>query len=483
MKKTHTLALVAMLSALALGACNNFLTGDKLTNNPNKSTAATADQLFIGVQVAVMGQFEPYPMNLLPLWDQQIAGVNRQWRTLSNFGQGTDNLTSDGLWNAFYGGGGLADIKRGIAAADAVGNQKEIGQFRVLEALYMGTAADLWGDVPFDSAGNPFPTFDSQAAVYAHVQLLLDSAITDLGAGGEGAGVDFYFSGDFSKWIAVAHTLKARYYMHTAELPNLAYDDAILQLVISEAAQGVADPSGSLQTVHTTNTFEQNLFYQFLVGSRKGDVEPSAIHINLAKQFNDQVLLATLYSRNSAGQYLGSSAGQSAGSLVSNFAIAPDYAMPLVTYSENILLDAEARYRRGDTGAGGAAAADLATERATLGETGAPTLPTGANALLVAILDEKYLQNFLNPEAYFDYLRTCVPNVPLPVLHDSNFPYVPARFQYGYTESTTNTANIPSEAGLYSNANWPKHAADPSGATCFGQAGRPENTAGTSLHH
>lgn len=480
MKMTRTLALVAMLSALGLGACNNFLSGDKLTNNPNKTTGATADQLFIGVQVAVMGQFESFPMNLLPTWDQQIQGVGRQWITFSNFGAGTDNLTSDGMWNAFYGGGGLADIKRGIAASEAAGRQKEVGQFRVFEALYMGTAADLWGDVPFDSAGTPSPTFDAQADVYAHVQALLDSAITDLSGAGEGAGVDFYFNGDFDKWTAVAHTMKARFYMHTAEKPDLSYDNAILQNVIDEAAEGISDPSGSLQTVHTQNTFEQNLFYQFLVGSRKGDVEPSAIHINLAKQFNDQVLLAKLYAKNSAGQYLGSSPGQSAGTLTSNFAIAPDYPMPLVTYSENILLDAEARYRLGDTGPGGAAATDLATERAAMGETGAPTLPTGANALLVAILDEKYLQNFLNPEAYFDYLRTCVPNVPLPVHHDSNFPYVPARFNYGYTESTTNP-NIPSEDGLYSNANWPKHATDPSGATCLGQVNRPANTAATSL--
>lgn len=472
MKKTRTLALVATLAALVSVGCNNFLTGDKLTKNPNKPTQVTPDQLFIGVQVAVMGQWETYPMNLLPLWVQQIAGVNRQWATYSDFSSGTDNLTSDGLWNSFYDAGGLADIRRGEKAASDAGNQREVGQFRVFEALYMGTAADLWGDVPYDSAGTPFPIFDSQLAVYAHVQAVLDSAISDMAGAGNGAGVDFYFGGDFSKWTAVAHTMKARFYMHTAEKSDLSYDNAILNQVLTETALGIADPSGSLNTQHTTNNLEQNLFYQFLVGSRKGDVEPAALHINLAKQFNDQVLLAQLYAKNSVGDYVGSPPGFSIGSSVSNFAIAPDYSMGLVTYSENILLDAEARYRLGDTGLAGVAAQDLNAERLAYGESGSAVIPSGANGLLVGILEEKYVRNFLNPEVYFDYLRTCVPNLPLPSGHTSAFNYIPSRFNYGYTESTTNP-NMPADP--VANGNWPKHATGPAGVTCSGQVNRPAN--------
>ena len=86
----------------------------------------------------------------------------------------------------------------------------------------MGLATDLWGDVPFTDAGSPFPTFDSQADVYTHIQALLDSAITNLGGAGGGNAVDFYFGNDFDKWIATAHTLKARYYMHTAENGDLS---------------------------------------------------------------------------------------------------------------------------------------------------------------------------------------------------------------------------------------------------------------------
>jgi len=468
MKKTHKLALVATFVTFAAAGCNSFLTGDCVSNSCNQPTSATSDQLFIGVQVGLMGNWETYPMNLLPLWAQQIAGVNRQWASYSNYGSGTDDLTSDGLWISMYASGGLADIRSGEAQATTAGNMKAVGQFQVIEALTIGFITDLWGDVPFDSAGTPFPTFDKQSDVYAHVEALLDTAITNLGGSGAGNAVDFYFSNDFSKWIATAHTLKARYFMHTAENSDLSYDPTKLNGVLTETAQGISSPDGDFSTVHTTTTFEQNLFYQFLIGSRAGDVEPSSLHINLAKQFNDDVLLAQTYNKNSSGNYLGSPAGVSAGSNVSTFAIGPEYRQGIVTNAENLLLNAEANYRLGNSGP---ALADLNLERTNYGESGSAVVPGGTNGLLVGILEEKFVRLFLNPEVYFDYLRTCVPNLSLPANHTGGFQYVPARLPYSYTEQTTNTANTPADPNA--NAVWPKHATGPAGLTCAGQVNRP----------
>ncbi|MEO8880478.1 MAG: SusD/RagB family nutrient-binding outer membrane lipoprotein [Gemmatimonadaceae bacterium] len=467
MKKSYKLALVALAaSTITATGCNSFLTGEGLTNNPNQPTSATADQLFIAMQVAVMGDWESYPMNLLPLWVNQIAGVNRQWQSYAQFKSGTDNLTSDGLWISFYASGGLADIRRGETAAAANGNQKEVGQFRVIEALLMGTAADIFGDVPYDSALTPFPIFDPQAAVYAHVQAVLDSAITDLSGAGGGAGADFYYGNNFGQWTALAHTLKARFYMHTAENADLSYNNAILGQVLTETAAGISTVGGSFSTKHTTTTFETNLFYEFLVGSRAGDVEPGAEHINLAKQLNDNAELASLYSTNNQGQYVGSAAGASAGSNISTFIFPSDYSMGIVTYSENLLLSAEAHYRLGQAGP---ALTDYTTERAAYGDAGAP-IPAGANGLLVGILEEKYVRNFLSPEVYFDYLRTCVPNIPIPANASTSFPFIPPRLPYSYTERTTNPKT---PADPVANTAWPKHPTGPAGLVCSGQVGRP----------
>jgi hypothetical protein len=463
--KSRALALVAMLVAVTTYGCNSFLTGDKLSNNPNLPTNATPDQLFIGVQVSLMAQWETYPLNLLPTWVDQIAGVNRQWANYANYASGTDNITSDATWNSFYGPGGLADVRRAEDEATALGNMKQVGQLQVIEALLMGTAADLFGDVPYDSALTPMPKFDAQADVYTHVQATLDAAISNLAGAGSGGAVDFFFGNDFSKWAATAHTLKARYYMHTAENADLSYDNTKLQSVLTETAQGISSASADFQTQHTENNLEQNLFFQFLIGSRKGDVEPSQLHMSLLQQLNDDVLLSELYT----SPYVGSSPALSGGSNVSQFKVSGTTPMIIVGNYENLLLSAEAHYRLGDTGPTGTAATELQTEHTNYGEPGSVPIVGGTNGLLVTILSEKYARGFLNPEAYFDYLRTCVPNIQLPAGIANAFTAVPARFNYGFTERSTNT-KAPSDP--IANGNWPKHPTGPAGNPCFGQRNR-----------
>src|ERR671933_139660 len=128
MKKSLKLALVAALPVVALAGCKDWLTGDKLSNNPNKPTSATAEQLFTGIQVSIMSMWETYPMNLLPLWAQQIVGVQRQWRDYSNYLSSTDNQAADALWNQMYGGGGIADTRRVDSLTSESGNLVLRGQ-------------------------------------------------------------------------------------------------------------------------------------------------------------------------------------------------------------------------------------------------------------------------------------------------------------------------------------------------------------------
>ncbi|HLB07970.1 MAG TPA: SusD/RagB family nutrient-binding outer membrane lipoprotein [Gemmatimonadaceae bacterium] len=460
--KSRALALVAMIAAVTTFGCNSFLTCDKCIKNPNLPTSASADQLFIGVQVATMAQWETYPLNLLPTWVDQIAGVNRQWANYADYASGTDNITSDATWISMYGPGGLADLRRAEDEATLAGNLKEVGELKVFEALLMGTSADLFGSIPYDSALTTEPKFDAQADVYTHVQATLDTAISDLASGGTGTTVDFFYANDFAKWTAAAHTLKARFFMHTAENGDLSYDNTKLNSVLTETALGISNPSGDLATQHTSNSLEANLFYEFLVGSRAGDVEPAQLHISLLQALNDNVLLASLYS----APYSGSSAGVSAGSHVSSFRVGPTTQMIIVGNYENLLLSAEAHFR---LGAAGTAATELQTEHSNYGEPGSAPIVGGTNGLLVTIINEKFARGFLNPEIYFDYLRTCVPNIPLPANIANAFTAVPARFNYGFTEEVTNTKT---PADPIANGNWPKHLTSASGAACFGQKDR-----------
>ena len=54
MRCNTNVALVSLGLLLGTAGCDTFLTGDKLSNNPNLPTAASIQQLFVGVQA---GQF------------------------------------------------------------------------------------------------------------------------------------------------------------------------------------------------------------------------------------------------------------------------------------------------------------------------------------------------------------------------------------------------------------------------------------------
>ena len=77
--KSRALALVAMVGAATTFGCNNFLTGDKLSNNPNLPTTATADQLFIGVQNWLRRRRGSLPAHPIARVEEISVGGARPW--------------------------------------------------------------------------------------------------------------------------------------------------------------------------------------------------------------------------------------------------------------------------------------------------------------------------------------------------------------------------------------------------------------------
>ena len=67
----------------------------------------------------------------------------------------------------------------------ATGDSAYAGVAKVLEAWYVGLAADVWGDVPYSQAVDstvPTPALDPQEQVYAALQTKLDEAIASMNA-------------------------------------------------------------------------------------------------------------------------------------------------------------------------------------------------------------------------------------------------------------------------------------------------------------
>lgn len=485
MKKQLKLTLAAAASALLLAGCSDFLKGPGLSNNPNVPTTASADQLWVGAQTAAMAQWENYPYMLYFLWVQQISGVNRQWQNYARFQAGTDLNAAEGAWNQTYGPGGLLDLRKVDSLLQGQGNPAMIGESQVLEALYVGTAADMYGSVPYSTALTPLPTFDTQAQVYAEVQATLNTAITNLNAGGSGPFADFFYAIDgcdnlcaYPKWIALANTLKARFFMHTAHTGSgNSYNALVLDSVIKYATIGISSDAGTMQTNHTSTPGEQNLFFNFL-DSRAGDVSASALHIQEIKTAGANQLLPFFYIANAGCPAYCGSPPDVQGVSVAAFSVKATTPVEMVSFVENQMLLAEAQFLKlgGSNGS-----TTLNNYRATQGEASLGAI-SGA-VLQTAILREKYIHDFFNPEVWDDYLRTCYPNVVMtPQMQSaggSALPYVPARLPVGYTEQTANATNVPPtvngqpmNGNNAANLNTPK-TVDPTGAACLGQVNRP----------
>ena len=133
--------------------------------------------------------------------------------------------------------------------------------------------------------------------------------------------------------------------------------------------------------------------------------------------------------------------------------------MPIVTWAESRLIEAEAAYKGGDE-AGARAALNAVRAAVPL-----PASAATGTALFTAIMEEKYVATFRTPEAWNDYKRTCYPNI-TPTAGKTN---VIGRLPYGSAERSTNP-NVPA-LGAQPLKNWndPVTATSTNGAACIGQ--------------
>lgn len=459
MKQSLKIALAAA-AAVALVACNPFLTGEGLTNDPNNPTTATREALFMGVQATTWGQQESSPALTVCMWMQQCTGGGG--RFVEEFGHyRIDEGSFSFDFNSVYTGGGLTDIRKVQASASDAGDRQFLGIAQIYEALIIGTAADLWGDIPYTQAlTTAAPTLDNQFAVYDSVQALLSRAIVNLAGAGPGPGErDLVFGGDAASWSKVAHTLKARYFLHTAEaagagLLGTRTAAQVYADVIAQATLGISDATGAadFRAFHGQNTSERNVWYQFSQTTFGTDLVAGKRLVDIMKAGNDP-RLPLYFGLNAGDRYGGDDVNvpQPADSVsaVDGTRNSPTFRQPFVSYAENELMLAEAYNRTLDDAN---ARTHFNNERATV-----PPLPAigggivGA-AMLDSIMTEKYVALFQNIEVWNDYKRTCRPAL-VPYTGPGSGAIagkIPGRFFYGSNERNTNP-NIPDPSAQVAN--------------------------------
>ncbi|MEO7102441.1 MAG: SusD/RagB family nutrient-binding outer membrane lipoprotein [Gemmatimonadaceae bacterium] len=426
----------AVLTVVASG-CNNFLKSDNVSKDPNNPLQATPKQFFGSVQSNLWQMQSGDLARLTSLWMQQVVGVQRQMLQEYQY-SGVVEGSFDAEFARAYQGGGSLDLRKIDSISTIFGDSVFLGISQIVEAWMIGTDADIWGDIPYSQADSFFtyktPVLDPQQQVYASIQTLLSQGIANLqtGAGVGPQGVDLVYGGDPAKWTALAHTLKARFYLHTAEqLGTPAYTNAL-----AEANMGISSNDGDyIANFSGSQAAESNPWWQFVDPSgptgRSGDL------IGGPSFLSD--LMTSLGDPRFADYFDLTSDSTSSFSI---YRENTTYPQPYVTYNENLLIKAEAQLQ---TGAAGPALITLNQERAAWA-TATPwhrayTLPPIGASSLNAIMTEKYIVLFQNVETWNDYKRTCIPNL-TPVNGGDQNGVIPGRLLYPLQERQTNP-NVP----------------------------------------
>jgi starch-binding outer membrane protein, SusD/RagB family len=521
----HSLKFVLSAAlAISVAGCGDFLSGPGVDQDPNNITKLTRPgPLYIGIQALQSVQFEGQLARNAAEYVQQVAGISRQQVGYDLYQM--DPSTIDPHFYSVYGssiviqgGGGLLDIKKMQQLARAVNDSIYLGIGKVYEALVIGMAASIWGDIPYRQAAdstNLTPAFDPQLQVYSDVLAQLDSAIFFLSAtpaapnaGPTSDNSELIYldrGGDAAALAAVytqvAHSLKARYHMHLAEVDPTHY-----ALALAEVPLGINTPANDMLWFHDQSPSGQNVWWQFM--NTRTDIGPGAAIVEIMKRriaqgvdnaerlnfyfqqsvfdpnpavAGDEVPVGFFGYRpgvstnvvtaggiyNGNGSPAGAGGGSDPGGNYSLFNFIDqntdpgDVRMPVITYAETQLIGAEAAFQTGGQGAA-QPYLDAARAQRSFGARGTTPitftpLPT-APATLQNIMEEKYVTLFLNIEAWNDYKRTCLPALaPAPTALGSTLPGtnpVPGRLPYGITEINANP-HTPSVSPVGRNANDP----------------------------
>ena len=451
-----SLAIAAVLG-ISLSGCSDFLSGPTVDEDPNNPTvgATSEDNLFAGFQAS---QFTNYSSTLaftICGYVQQCKGVNGRFVETQLTEYNTSPLTFDINFIGVYALGGLRDLREVQAKLDARTIQDPLyeGITHVWEALMMSEAADKWGDIPYTEAGQDAigqPALDDQLAVYNRLVALLDQAIGELAdpTGVGPGGVDFVYGGNAAAWTAMAHTLKARILLHTLRHPSVCGPTitaacAVLPTIVAETNLGLpVDGSLDFTTVVSGNSAqEQNGWFQFYASSgfdddlRAGDFIVTLMSTRNAGGQDPRFASYFVQPEDPSVGRPADGQGPFIARVMTPGPGTPNFPQPWVTGDENALIRAEANFYLG-----GAALAqpDLNAVRTKYGLAGAVV------ATLPAIMEEKYVTLFQNPEVWNDYKRTGCP-----VLTSTSTQglgpmgaAIPRRVYYGQSEFDVNS-NVP----------------------------------------
>ncbi len=374
------------------------------------------------------------------VWMQQLRGQDRQFVAINNYNIRTSDPNN--LWNSMYQGV-LMDLEQLISKAEDPDNLERniAGAAKVLKAVSLSLATDVWGSIPYSEAflgsDELTPVYDDQQSIYNNIQGLLDEAISDLQSGSDenivGITNDYIYEGDPGAWLKAAYSLKARLTMRLSEVTSVNYNE-----VIEDLENGFTSIDDDMeQPFDDASSAGYNPLYQF-IEQRPGYISNSSVY--------DSIMEGD--PRNGIQVWSEDGFWTSQGSPVL-----------FMGYTEALFLKAEAQFRNDALeDAKGTLVSALESSLIKYGViAGNESFLTDFEAeidglsgedFLERLILEKYKHLFTSPEVYNDWRRTGYPELE-PVVGDE----IPKRYPYPQDEFQYNLENVP-EVNIYQRVWW-----------------------------
>ena len=397
------------------------------------------------------------------MYSGQLIGFSSLYSNI--YGYNLSTVEANGSWNALYVG--VLTNMRNLQENSS--NSLLVGIAQIIEGHAFGTAASLWGDVPYSEAGNPEiedPVFDGQVSVYNAAIAKLDQGIQTLSAAGSGGlSQDIIYGGDKSKWIAAAYTLKARFSLHKKDYTG----------AVSAANSGISSASGDMtyNPPGSQSSGDVNLFATILNGSRAGDLGNSSggSESYLLQLLSNSYSINRNHSKTDETARYGYYKINSSSGSANTGVIAETEPQNMATYFENQLILAEAKGRSGGVSSGlphlnnvrswlnsgGGLNDNHITDSYNYAAFDAADFNSGGientdgidpkSAFLREVIEERYVSGFGMHMPFNDARRLrksdSAISVPFVLVDGPGAPY-PERMPYSYNELNSN-ANAPAE--------------------------------------
>ncbi len=455
-------AALSLLLIFSVG-CEKIVVG--INDNPNEISSDSFEAgvlLLRGIEIANISVQAGHGTRIGGMWTGQTRGLILLYKSIAEYNISAEETNN--IWqNAYQGVVKQARLLRQQTASSPKAKQYS-GITKVLEAHTLGTMASLFGDIPYTEIAREEiadPKFDSQKFVFAQLQILLDEAITDLGAApNTDIPEDLIYAGNTVKWIKAARTLKARLYMYTREYDK-ANQQALIGILTATDAMLYTPPAIGLGST--------NLNYKMVI-ERGGYWGFTGSYLDnlLGKVRNNAKTQEN--ARLAYYRFDGASATNNKGIAAINT------PMVLVGFEENQLILAETAVRAGKTADGLAqlnklrayltggkaflklnAADPLKYDAYVLadfekgGMENLDGIPTD-RALLREIIEERYVSGFTGLLAFDDLRRLSSKEKDIAVLPPYNSPTIkqyPQRFIVAQSELSANQ-NAPKDPGIFS---------------------------------